>query len=193
MTLGAHIKIIVPDIWVWVGVLCPVGIAHHKFISVATGLFNCIWFGLLGFNASATARVISRRWNDDENSFLVEETGVPGGNHRPTVFGACTSKWIPCVRVSQSFWYKTGICETCLFDILQDIDWLFFYILQSTGTTNTNYSLQGLTVYSLTVYNLTVYRDYKYKSLPLTLRSSMYCQCLFCKINCSLFTITVQK
>ena len=42
------------------------------------------WFGLLGFNASATARVISRRWNDDEISFLVEETGVPGGNHRPT-------------------------------------------------------------------------------------------------------------
>ena len=43
------------------------------------------WFGLvlLGFNASATARVISRRWNDDEISFLVEETGVPGGNHRP--------------------------------------------------------------------------------------------------------------
>ena len=41
-------------------------------------------FGLLGVNASATARVISRRWNDDEISFLVEETGVPGGNHRPT-------------------------------------------------------------------------------------------------------------
>ena len=43
-----------------------------------------VWFGLLGVNASATARVISRRWNDDEISFLVEETGVPGGNHRPT-------------------------------------------------------------------------------------------------------------
>ena len=42
------------------------------------------WFGLMGVNASATARVISRRWNDDEISFLVEETGVPGGNHRPT-------------------------------------------------------------------------------------------------------------
>ena len=42
-------------------------------------------FGLLGCNASATARVISRRWNDDDEiSFLVEETGVPGGNHRPT-------------------------------------------------------------------------------------------------------------
>ena len=40
--------------------------------------------GILGFNASATARVISRQWNDDEISFLVEETGVPGGNHRPT-------------------------------------------------------------------------------------------------------------
>ena len=44
-----------------------------------------VWFGLLGVNASATARVISRRWNDDDEiSFLVEETGVPGGNHRPT-------------------------------------------------------------------------------------------------------------
>ena len=42
-------------------------------------------FGLLGVNASATARVISRRCNDDDEiSFLVEETGVPGGNHRPT-------------------------------------------------------------------------------------------------------------
>ena len=40
------------------------------------------FFSLVGFNASATARVISRRWNDDEISFLVEETGVPGGNHR---------------------------------------------------------------------------------------------------------------
>ena len=45
--------------------------------------------GLLAFNASATARVISRRWNDDdaETSYLVEETGVPGGNHRPTAVG----------------------------------------------------------------------------------------------------------
>ena len=52
------------------------------------GLKTCVFFlgggGLLGFNASATARVISRRWNDDEISFLVEETGVPRGNHRPT-------------------------------------------------------------------------------------------------------------
>ena len=49
------------------------------------------WFGLvlLGVNASATARVISRRWNDDEISFLVEETGVPGGNHRP-----CVMEWL---------------------------------------------------------------------------------------------------
>ena len=30
--------------------------------------------GLLGVNASATARVISRRWNDDDEiSYLVEE------------------------------------------------------------------------------------------------------------------------
>ena len=37
------------------------------------------------FNASATARVISRGLtDDDEISFLVEKTGVPGGNHRPT-------------------------------------------------------------------------------------------------------------
>ena len=45
---------------------------------------SLVGFDLLGFNASVTARVISRRWNDDEISFLVEETGVPGGNHRPT-------------------------------------------------------------------------------------------------------------
>ena len=46
---------------------------------------NSTWLGLLGFNASATARVISRRWNDDDEiSFRVEETGVPGGNYRPT-------------------------------------------------------------------------------------------------------------
>ena len=32
------------------------------------------WFGLLGFNASTTARVISRRWNDDDEiSFLVPD------------------------------------------------------------------------------------------------------------------------
>ena len=50
------------------------------------------WFGVLRFNASATARVISRRWNDDDEiSFLVEETGVSGGNHRPTA-----SNWWKC-------------------------------------------------------------------------------------------------
>ena len=44
-----------------------------------------VWFGVLGVDASATARVISRRGNDDDEiSILVEETGVPGGNHRPT-------------------------------------------------------------------------------------------------------------
>ena len=45
------------------------------------------YFGLSGFNASATARVImlSRRWkDDDEISVMVDETGLPGGNHRPT-------------------------------------------------------------------------------------------------------------
>ena len=42
-----------------------------------------VWFGLLGFNTSGTAKVISWRWNDDDEiSFLVEETGVPRGNHR---------------------------------------------------------------------------------------------------------------
>ena len=40
---------------------------------------------IIGLLVSATARVISRRWNDDDEiSFPVEETGVPGGNHRPT-------------------------------------------------------------------------------------------------------------
>ena len=64
--------------------------ARHRLLIVSRMLgggaysTQVIWFGLLEFNASATARVISRRWNDDEISFLVEETGVPGGNHRPT-------------------------------------------------------------------------------------------------------------
>ena len=45
--------------------------------------------GLLGLNASATARVISRKSNDDDDDddmsvSLVGETGAPGGNHRPT-------------------------------------------------------------------------------------------------------------
>ena len=54
-----------------------------RFHLSMTSLWQMI--GLLGFNASATARVISRRWNDDDEiSFLVEETGVPGGNHRST-------------------------------------------------------------------------------------------------------------
>ena len=49
-------------------------------INWGSRLFWFIWLvywriGLLGFNTSATARVISRRWNnDDEISFLVEET-----------------------------------------------------------------------------------------------------------------------
>ena len=48
-----------------------------------------VWFGLLGFNASATARVISRRRNDDDEiSFLVAETGVPGGKIEQCV-GSC--------------------------------------------------------------------------------------------------------
>ena len=44
------------------------------------------WFGLLGLNASVTARVISRWWNDDDEMSIsvVEETRVPGGNHWPT-------------------------------------------------------------------------------------------------------------
>ena len=47
----------------------------------ATGLLRVGLFDLLGFKASATARVISRRNDGDETSFLVEETGVPGGYH----------------------------------------------------------------------------------------------------------------
>ena len=57
---------------------------HYKvWVPIVTTMM--VTLGLLGFNASATDRVISRRWNDDDEiSFLVEETGVPGGNHRPT-------------------------------------------------------------------------------------------------------------
>ena len=43
-----------------------------------------VWFGLLRLNASATARVISRRGWWWWNVSLVEETGAPGGNHQPT-------------------------------------------------------------------------------------------------------------
>ena len=40
---------------------------------------------LLGLNTSATARVIFRWRNEDDRMSvsLVEETGVPEGNHRP--------------------------------------------------------------------------------------------------------------
>ena len=68
-------------------------------------LLQCLsWFGLvlLGVNASATARVISRRWNDDEISFLVEETGVPGGNHRPFVMEWLS--WSDCHGVTKFNW-----------------------------------------------------------------------------------------
>ena len=60
--------------------------SHMKEITFTCSLvINWIHlvYGLLGFNASATTRV-TRRWNDDDEiSFLVEETGEPGGNHRP--------------------------------------------------------------------------------------------------------------
>ena len=51
----------------------------------ATEDFSNPVVGLLELNASTTARVISG--GDDENQMsapLVKETGVPGGNHRPT-------------------------------------------------------------------------------------------------------------
>ena len=57
-------------------------IAGQQYSDPSSGL---VWL-ILGFNASATARVISRRWNDDYeiSFFLVEEIGVPGGDRRPT-------------------------------------------------------------------------------------------------------------
>ena len=64
---------------------CNTGKALKHWINIVNPEPLDWWFGLLWFNASATARVISRRWNDDDEiSFLVEEPGVPGGNHRPT-------------------------------------------------------------------------------------------------------------
>ena len=68
---------------------------HVSFVMIQGSPYQVNWnslvtalhtgVGVLGFNASATARVISRRWNDDDEiSFLVEVTGVSGGNHRPT-------------------------------------------------------------------------------------------------------------
>ena len=64
----------------------PTGRSHGQLlVTPVVWAYHTAPWCVLGFNASATARVISRRWNDeDEISFLVEETGVPGGNHRPT-------------------------------------------------------------------------------------------------------------
>ena len=66
----------------WPYCIFPIWPSGGKLSLSAGGLCNV--FSLFGFNASATARVISRRRNDDDDeiSFLVEETGVPGGNHR---------------------------------------------------------------------------------------------------------------
>ena len=61
---------------------------------------NSNWLDLFGFNASATARVISRRGNDDDEiSYLVEETGVPGGNHRPTASNWWNFSLTLCLKV----------------------------------------------------------------------------------------------
>ena len=73
-------------------------VLHSLLVSGACPMHRVLGLGVLGFNASATARVISRRWNDDEISFLVEETGVPGENHRPTAMhrvglGLCRILW----------------------------------------------------------------------------------------------------
>ena len=60
--------------------------SHQPRIRPPVMIFRVPMTGLvyLGFNASATARVMSRRWNDDDEiCFLVEETGAPGRNHRP--------------------------------------------------------------------------------------------------------------
>ena len=78
-----------------------------------------VWFGLLGFNASATARVISRRWNDDEISSLVEETGVPGGNHRPTASHTADNAENMkdsniCCTFNDTFIIKLLVWSTCI-------------------------------------------------------------------------------
>ena len=56
---------------VWCPLKCVRTVKHVDILNHWVGLL------LLGFNASATARVRSRRRNDDDEiSFLVEETGI---------------------------------------------------------------------------------------------------------------------
>ena len=76
----------------------------HEWLHDNLSLQYLSWFGLvlLGFNASARARVIPRRWNDDEISFLVEETGAPGGNHRPFIMEWLS--WSDCHGVTKFNW-----------------------------------------------------------------------------------------
>ena len=111
--------------WVQWAILAQLAaLGSHKildrFLDPSVTSEDQVWFGLLGFNASATARVISRRWNDDDEiSFLVEETGVPGGNHRPTASNWWSEDqvWIlyidfPCskMNVSHSDCYMRDFC-----------------------------------------------------------------------------------
>ena len=71
------------------------------FTSVTTGE----WYGLLRLKPSATARVISRWWNDDEMSVsLVEETGAPRGNHRPLASNWQTLTHTICVQSQSRTW-----------------------------------------------------------------------------------------
>ena len=44
--------------------VCP---EYMSFTYTSDIMIGLVWFGLLGVNASATARVISRRWNDDDD------------------------------------------------------------------------------------------------------------------------------
>ena len=55
-----------------------------RLVMLVLVMLVLVWVGLVWFGWGLTpqqqARVISRRWNDDDEiSFLVEETGVPGG------------------------------------------------------------------------------------------------------------------
>ena len=60
------------------------GVSMCVYMSYDAPVHIFVWFGLFGFNASATAvgHIKAVKINDDDEiRFLVEETGVPGGNY----------------------------------------------------------------------------------------------------------------
>ena len=89
--------------------------------------FGLVWFGLLGFNASATARVISRQWNDDDDETtdlqqVTDESPLP---HQGPFFLFSTYRKLRWDELSKLFLliWAHAHCEQCLgFFVLQEPD-----------------------------------------------------------------------